>query len=163
MYRYSQQIRSNPGTQTWRKRIINIIILILVVVAILFAVLFSKASIREERFNSYYEKQIMFEIGQATSQMNTLSRTGGSGTSNLLGKIRQRIYAIEVLQAQHEAVYGVKKGERVESESFQGVYAILDQFDEKLTGGKTIKDVQTQLNESINALRDHLATLYVKE
>lgn len=157
MYRYSQQVRNNlGGNQVWKKRIINLLLVALLITSIVFIVLYSQSSSHEKKFIESYNTKITFEIGQATSQMNSLSRTGGSGTSNLLGKIRQRIYAIEVLQQQHDAVYGIQPNLTISEEVFQQIYTLLDSFDEKVSSGKQTKDVQAQLSEAILALQSKI-------
>lgn len=157
MYRYSQQIRSNlGGSQVWKKRLTHLALLILLAVSIIFIILYVNASSNEKKYLESYNTKIIFEIGQATSQMNSLSRTGGSGTSNLLGKIRQRIYAIEILQEQNDSVYGIQADLTIEDEVFQKIYRLLDSFDEQVLVGKQTNDVQNQLNEAILALQDDI-------
>ncbi len=158
MYRYSQQVRSNVTNQNWKRRVINILFVLLLIASVSLTILYSKSMNREKRYIEKYENQIVFEIGQATSQMNTLSRTGGSGTSNLLGKIRQRIYAIEILQVQYNTVFGNKATRQI-SPIFNEIYTLLDHFDEALIAGKTTKDVQTMLSEKISALQTEILAM----
>ena len=159
MYRYSQQVRNNVANRNWRRRFINILLIILLLVSILFITLYVNASSKQNRYIEKHKNQIVFEIGQANSQMNTLSRTGGSGTSNLLGKIRQRIYAIEVLENQYNATFGSKSYTNKLESMYKEIYLILDQFDEALIAGKTTKDVQNNLSEKISALQTEILTM----
>ncbi|NLB91650.1 MAG: hypothetical protein GX786_10595 [Clostridiales bacterium] len=86
--------------------------------------------------------------------MNSLSRTGGSGTSSLLGKIRQRIYAIEALQDQYIAVYGLNNTNLIDLSNFQTIYELINRFDENLLAGRQTTDVQTLLHEQVTTLQD---------
>ncbi len=144
MYRYSQQMRANTGGQRVRQQLSKVLLLLLVAAIVVLAILGGNAMSFAAKEQSQFKERMRSEVNLAITQVNNLSRTGGSTTTNLLGKLRQHVYAIETLQEVHLALRG--NGQRVVDDGlFDSIYAVIDTFDAKLQTGQQTKEPQTQL------------------
>lgn len=158
MYRYSQQMRGGVAGGQLRQQIGRVLILLLAAAAVVLAILGSLAMGFENHEQSYYQEHMRSEAAAAYSQVNSLSRTGGSTTTNILGKLRQHVYAMETLQSIHVALRG-EKARLVEDSVFQSIYSAIDTFDTKLQTGQQTKEPQTQLITLITDLKTRADTL----
>ena len=144
MYRYSQQMRAHTGGQRVRQQLSKVLLLLLVAAIVVLAILGGNAMSFAAKEQTQFKERMRSEVNLAITQVNNLSRTGGSTTTNLLGKLRQHVYAIETLQEVHLALRG--NGQRVVDDGlFDSIYAVIDTFDAKLQTGQQTKEPQTQL------------------
>ena len=144
MYRYSQQMRTHTGGLRVRQQLSKVLLLLLVAAIVILAILGGNAMSFAAKEQSQYNERMSSEANLAITQVNNLSRTGGSTTTNLLGKLRQHVYAMETLQDVHAALRG--NGQRVVDDSlFDAIYTVIDTFDLRLQTGQQTKEPQTQL------------------
>lgn len=94
------------------------------------------------------------ECGDAVSQVNTLSRSGGSDTAAVLGKIRANIRAVEVLSSMRLSLYGQ---ELVPAVNFAQLYGIIDSYSAKLKNGSATIEELTNLSDSLTDLQQLLS------
>ena len=83
--------------------------------------------------------------------MNTLSRLGATSTSSTLGKIRQYVHGVEVLNTLNISMYG-EVGRLYEQSVFDGIYTIIDQYEENLSTGQKVNESLNLLNEAVTEL-----------
>ena len=129
---------------------------ILVIVAIIVAAfvllrLMGVGSLNEANFESQRNAKLRAEIQHAVSQTNTLSRLGATNTSNVLGRIRQYVHGIEVINDLNVSMYG-EVGRLYEQSVFDNIYTIIDAYDAKLSSGQKVNDTLASLNTSISEL-----------
>lgn len=144
MYRYSQQMRGNTGTQRMRQQMSKVLSIVLVIAVVILAILGGNAMRFEGKEQALYRDRMRSEAGQAITQVNNLSRTGGSNTANLLGKLRQHIYAMQTLQQIHVGLRGNSQ-QILETSVFDTIYTEIDTFDARLQTGQQTKEPQTKL------------------
>jgi hypothetical protein len=144
MYRYSQQMRAHTGGQRVRQQASKVLLLLLVAAIVVLTILGGNAMSFEAKEQAQFKERMRSEANLAITQVNNLSRTGGSTTTNMLGKLRQHVYAMETLQDVHLALRG--NGQRVVDDGvFDSVYAVIDTFDARLQTGQQTKEPLTQL------------------
>ena len=151
MYRYSQQMRNSMAGGQLRQQMGKVLLLVLAVAVVVLVILGSRAMSFEQREQSLFGEQMRAEASQALTLVNSLSRTGGSTTTNMLGKLRQHVYAMESLQEVHMTLRG-KKAQIVETSSFDAIYTVIDTFDAKLQTGQQTKEPLAQLMELLTDL-----------
>lgn len=90
------------------------------------------------------------ECGDAVSQVNTLSRSGGSDTAGALGKIRANIKAVDVLSGLSQALYGKAFAPQT---VYTDLYAIIDSYSAKLKNGTSTIEELTYLADGLTDLQ----------
>ncbi len=152
MYRYSQQMRGGIGATKLRQKLTQAALVILVIAVVVLGIVAQNALGFVGREQTQYSERMRSEVAQAITQVNSLSRTGGSTTTNMLGKIRQHVYAMEVIQNIHVALRGTS-ARLVEESAFKEIYTVIDVFDDKLQTGQQTKEPQSQLSTLLNNLQ----------
>lgn len=92
----------------------------------------------------------MTECSSAISQVNTLSRSGGSDTAGTLGKIRANVNAVDVLSSVHQSLYG---SAFVPQSTLTELYSIIDSYSAKLKNGSSTIDELTRLGDGLSTLQ----------
>lgn len=158
MYRYSQHVRDGMGVNQAQKRILAAICLVLAAAVIVLGIMAARSSSFQGNYDTLQAKRLQNEANQALSQYNSLSRTGGSSTASVLGKIRQHVYAIQALEELNAGLHGPDS--RVIDESvFTQITSVLDTFDAKLQTGKSTTEQQAALLTLLNQLAQATQTL----
>ena len=150
MYRYSSQSRFNSVMRSNRYRPI-LVILIVIVAAFLLLKLVGVGSLNEANFESQRNAKLRSEIQHAVSQTNTLSRLGATTTSNVLGKIRQYVHGIEIINDLNVGMFG-EVGRLYQQSLFDNIYTIIDAYDAKLSSGQKVSDSLTSLTDAVDQL-----------
>lgn len=151
MYRYSQRVRDGMGVSRARMRLVSILCLILLISTAVLGVIAVRSTGYRSEHLLLQEKRMLQEANQALSQYNSLSRTGGSSTSSVLGKIRQHVYALKALEEMNDTLNGVAS-RRVDETVFSQIFSILDTFEVKLQTGQASTEQQASLLEYLNYL-----------
>jgi hypothetical protein len=127
-----------------RQQASKVLSIVLVIAVVILAILGGNAMRFEGKEQALYRERMRSEAGSAITQVNNLSRTGGSTTTNLLGKLRQHVYAMQTLQQIHVGLRG--NGQQIlDASVFDSIYTVIDTFDQKLQTGQQTKEPQTQL------------------
>jgi len=92
----------------------------------------------------------MTECSQAVGHVNSMSRSGGSDTAGVLGKIRANINAIDVLSGIRQSLYGQELAPRA---TFTQLYSVIDSYSGKLLNGSSTIDVLTNLADGLTGLQ----------
>ena len=147
MMRYPRQGYSQRSS---RLRPILIIVLVLVAAFLIFRAA-GVGGINEGNFEAQRNSKLRSEMQSAVSSVNSLSRLGASSTSSMLGKIRQYVHGMEVINDLNVGMYG-EVGRLYPQSVFDNIYSIIDTYDAKLTSGQKVSDTLTTLSEAINEL-----------
>ena len=157
LYRYSNNTRFNSVMRSNRYRPI-LVILVIIVAAFLLLKLVGVGSLNEANFENQRNAKLRSEIQHAISQTNTLSRLGATTTSNVLGKIRQYVHGIEIINDLNVSMYG-EIGRLYQQSVFDSIYTIIDAYDAKLSSGQKVSDSLSSLTTSIENLNTLTTTL----
>ncbi len=90
------------------------------------------------------------ECNDAVGQVNTMSRSGGSDTAALLGKIRANVHAVEMLSSLSVSLYG---DELAPATNFTELYGIIDSYSAKLKNGSAAIEELTNLSDRLSDLQ----------
>ena len=141
---YSNVMRSN------RYRPILVILLVILAAFLLFKFV-GVGGLNEGNFESQRNAKLRSEMQHAMSNTNSLSRLGATSTSGVLGKIRQYVHGIEVLNDLNVSMYG-EVGRLYAQSEFDNIYSIIEVYDAKLVSGQKVNDSLTSLTEAIEQL-----------
>ena len=141
---YSNVMRSN------RYRPILVILLVILAAFLLFKFV-GVGGINEGNFESQRNAKLRSEMQHAMSNTNSLSRLGATSTSGVLGKIRQYVHGIEVLNDLNVSMYG-EVGRLYAQSEFDNIYSIIEVYEAKLVSGQKVNDSLTSLTEAIEQL-----------
>ncbi|MBQ8555613.1 MAG: hypothetical protein IJ438_07045 [Clostridia bacterium] len=139
-------------------RIRNIALILLTVALLGVGITGGQAMAFRSDTENTFVNRMQTECSDALSQVNTLSRNGGSNSAALLGRIRASVHAMEVINEMNNSLHG-GSGYLVPVETFTNLYAIIDSYSNKLTVGSVITEEQTNLAASLTALQEQLAAL----
>ena len=109
--------------------------------------------INEGNFEAQRNTRLRSEVQHAVSNVNSLSRLGASSTSAMLGRIRQYVHGVEVLNDLNVGMYG-EIGRLYDQSVFDNIYSIIEAYDAKLASGQQVSDTLTSLSEAVNQLSD---------
>ena len=92
----------------------------------------------------------MTECSTAVSHANSLSRSGGSDTAGMLGKIRANVNAVDVLSGIHQSLFGQELAPR---STFTQLYTVIDSYSGKLRNGTATIEELTNLSDGLLGLQ----------
>ncbi len=156
MYRYRSPNRFNYVMKSNRFRPL-LILAVLGLAVFLIIKLAGGGGLNEANFENHRNAKIRSEMQHAVSQTNSLSRLGASSTSGALGRIRQYIHGVEVVNDLNVSMYG-EVGRLYQQSYFDQIYTVIDAFDAKLSSGQKVNDSLAALTEAITLLNDYTNT-----
>lgn len=127
-----------------------LIVLILVAAVVIFK-LAGVGGINEGNFELQRNSELRSEVQGALSSVNSLSRLGASTTSGMLGRVRQYVHGVEVINDLNVGMYG-EIGRLYPQSVFDNIYAIIEEYEAKLSSGQKVSDTLTALSEAVNDL-----------
>lgn len=128
-----------------------LIILIVIVAGFLIFNFAGFGGIDEGNFENQRNAKLRSEMQNVVNNANSLSRLGATSTSAVLGKIRQYVHGIEVINDLNIGMYG-EVGRLYKQSVFDNIYAIIEVYDAKLASGQKINDSLASLAEAIDQL-----------
>ena len=149
MMRYPRQ---GYGSRASRLKPILIIVLVLVAAFLIFKAA-GVGGINEGNFEAQRNSKLRSEVQSAVNGVNSLSRLGASSTSSMLGKTRQYVHGMEVINDLNVGMYG-EVGRLYPQSVFDSIYSIIEEYDAKLTSGQKVNDSLTALSEALNQLSE---------
>ncbi len=149
MMRYSKGYSSAPSAASRLKPII-LIVLVLVAAFLIFKVS-GVGGINEGNFETQRNSELRSEVQNAVSSVNSLSRLGSSTTAGMLGRVRQYVHGVEVINDLNVGMYG-EIGRLYPASVFSDIYSIIEEYEAKLSSGQKVSDSLTALSEAINDL-----------
>lgn len=146
------------GAPRLQERIRNILLIVLALACILLAVFGGRAMGYQADARTTFIHRMQTESKDALSMTSSLSRTAGANTSATLGRIRSRVYAVDTI---NQLSFGLdsSEGYLVSNEVFTNLYALLDDYSDKLITGTQTGDVQSSLTTALTELADSVAAL----
>lgn len=150
MYRYQKQNRINQMMRSNRLRSILILLAVIVATFLIFR-LVGGGGLDEGNFENHRNAKLRNEMQHAINQTNSLSRLGSTSTSNVLGKVRQHVHGIDVINDLNVSMYG-EVGRLYEETVFTNIYSIIEAYDAKLASGQKVNDSQAALMSAIESL-----------
>jgi len=141
----------NPSVASRLKPII-LIVLVLVAAFLIFSFA-GVGGINEGNFEVQRNSELRSEVQNAVSSVNSLSRLGSSSTSGMLGRVRQYVHGVEVINDLNVGMYG-EIGRLYPQSMFDDIYRIVEEYEAKLSSGQKVSDSLTALSEAVNALNE---------
>lgn len=149
--RYAHDRNDGRGVEHSRADRVKSIAIILLLVAILgVGIAGGQAIAFRGRTEQLLISRALTECSAAVNQGTSLSRSGGSDTAGVLGKIRASINAVDVLSGIRQTLYGQPLAPKAD---FTSLYEIIDSYSAKLRNGTSTIDELTRLNEGLAALQ----------
>lgn len=90
------------------------------------------------------------ECALAVGLAQDLSRSGGSDTAAILGRIRANVHAVDVVNELHNTLYG---SYCVPMNHFTNLYSVINSYSSKLKNGSAIIEEQTNLVNGLTELQ----------
>ncbi len=150
MIRYSKGYQSASAAS--RLRPIILIVLILLAAFLIFKVS-GVGGINEGNFEAQRNSELRSEMQGALSSVNSLSRLGSSTTSGMLGRVRQYVHGVEVINDLNVGMYG-EIGRLYPQSMFDNIYSIIEEYEAKLSSGQKVSDSLTELSAAVNELNN---------
>lgn len=150
MTRYTRSNGYHAVMRSNRYKPIVIIVLVLLAAFLIFK-LAGVGGINEGNFETQRNTRLRSEVQHAITSVNSLSRLGASSTSAMLGRIRQYVHGVEVINDLNVGMYG-EIGRLYEQSVFDGIYTIIEGYDAKLASGQKVNDSLNSLSEAIEQL-----------
>ena len=135
-----------------RLRPVVLIVLILLAAFLIFRMA-GVGGINEGNFEAQRNSELRSEVQHAVSSVNSLSRLGSSSTSGMLGRVRQYVHGVEVINELNVGMYG-EIGRLYPQSVFDGIYAIIEEYEAKLSSGQKVSDSLNSLSQAINDLNE---------
>ena len=157
MMRYSRSRSYNVTSRSDRLKPILVIILVLLAAFLIFKAT-GVGGINEGNFEAQRNSKLRSEVQAAQNCVNSLSRLGARSTSSMLGRIRQHVHGMEVINDLNVGMYG-EVGRLYPQIVFDYVYSIIEEYDAKLTSGQKVSDTLTSLSAAITELGTMTTTL----
>ena len=157
MMRYTRGNGYNTVMRSNRYKPILIILLVLLAAFLLFKFT-GVGGLNEANFESQRNAKLRSEVQHAVSCVNSLSRLGASSTSAMLGRVRQYVHGMEVINDLNVSMYG-EVGRLYQQTVFDSIYAIIEDYDAKLSSGQKVNDSLSSLSDAITQLSDMTTAL----
>jgi len=140
-----------------RYKPILVIVLILVAAFLIFKAT-GVGGLNESNYELRRNNILRSEVQRAISSVNSLSRLGASSTSGTLGRVRQYVHGVEVINELNIGMYGTV-GSLYPQSTFDAIYAIIEEYEAKLSSGQKINDTLTSLSEAVELLNTQTQAL----
>ena len=150
MMRYSKGYSTASTASRLRPIILIVLVLLAAFVIFKFA---GVGGINEGNFEVQRNSELRSEMQNAVSSVNSLSRLGSSSTSGMLGRVRQYVHGVEVINDLNVSMYG-EIGRLYPQSVFDNIYAIIEEYEAKLSSGQKVSDTLTALSEAVNDLNE---------
>jgi hypothetical protein len=128
-----------------------LVIIVVIIAVFVILKLAGVGSLDEGNYERQRNARLRSEVQNAVTQVNTLSRLGATTTSNTLGKIRQYVHGVEVLNELNISMYG-EVGRLFQQTVFDNIYTIIDQYNSNLSTGQKVNETLNALSEAVNEL-----------
>ena len=123
---------------------------------ILLAIFGGRAISFETETRSTFVHRMQTECNSALNLSSSLSRTAGSSSSAILGRIRSHVYAMDAI---NQLNAGMEGKYLVNNDLFTSLYAMLDDYSDKLITGMVTGEVQTNLTAALTGLQEQTSQL----
>ena len=145
-----------PSGNSLLNRVRNALILVLLAAVILLAIFGGRAISFVTETRSTFVHRMQTECNDAVSLVTALSRTAGASSSATLGKIRSHVYAMDTI---NQLNVGLGGDYLISNDTFTSLYAIIDDYFNRLITGVVTGDSQTALANALTSLQQTVAYL----
>ena len=160
MMRYSKGYHTASAASRLKPVVLIVLILLAAFLILKFA---GVGGINEGNFEAQRNSELRSEVQNALSSVNSLSRLGSSSTSGMLGRVRQYVHGVEVINDLNVGMYG-EAGRLYPQSVFDQIYSIIEEYEAKLSSGQKVSDSLTALSEAVNDLNNRTyAVLGIQE
>lgn len=141
-----------------KDRIRNIVLAVLLVACILLGIFGGRAMNFQSEAHTTFVRRMQTECNDALGLTASLSRTAGANSAATLGRIRSHLYAMDTINQLNVGLQGAG-GYLINNDVFTALYAMLDEYSDKLITGMQTGDLQTSLTTSLNDLAAMVSAL----
>lgn len=145
-----------PSSNSLLNRVRTALILVLLAAVILLAIFGGRAISFAAETRSTFVHRMQTECNDAVSLVTALSRTAGASSSSTLGKIRSHVYAMDTI---NQLNVGLGGDYLISNDTFTSLYAIIDDYFNRLITGVVTGDSQTALANALTTLQQTVAYL----
>jgi len=150
MMRYSRSRNYAPPTTASRFKPLLVIVIVLAAAFLIFK-LAGFGGINEGNFEAQRNAKLRSEVQHAVTSVNSLSRLGASSSSGMLGRVRQYVHGIEVINELNVGMYG-EVGRLYPQSTFGSISAVIEEYEARLSRGQKVSDTLTTLSTSVEEL-----------
>lgn len=143
------RMRGTSGGTRW---ILWLILAAVVCAAIV--IVSSSTGTKDKVFDRQRDIRLRSEAQRAVSSVNSLSSLGASSSSGTLGKIRQYIHGMELIDEISVGIHG-ESGRIYPQSMFDEAFSIIDEYDTRLSTGQKITETLDTLRGSVEALSQY--------
>ena len=147
---------NQTGGNRLKDRIRNVIILVLLAAVIALSIFGGQAMTYRAEVQVTYVQRMQTECSEALRLVGTLSRTAGANSAATLGRIRSHVYSMDTINQLHAGTGGQFL---VGNDYFTSLYAVIDEYSDKLITGMQTGDLQTSLNQQLTTLQNIVGML----
>ena len=134
-----------------RNRNTTIVAALLALALVVGAVIWSAgAVIYRNEAQTLFVARIQSECNSALALSSSLSRTAGTNSSAMLGKIRGHVHTMETLSDMYQAL---NNKALITDAAFDALYALIDEYNNKLLTGMMTGDMQSSLAAQLQELQ----------
>ena len=149
----------NANGNRLKDRIRMAVTLVLLLAVILLSIFGGQAMAFKADTHTTFVRRMQTECNQALSLTASLSRTAGANTAATLGRIRSCIYAMDTLNQIHVGLDSAE-GYIVSNDVFTNLYAVMDDYSDKIITGMVTGDQQTALTSILTNLQQQVNGLH---
>lgn len=134
------------------------VLVILVMALLVLGIFGGRAIAYQATSEKTFISRMLTECDEALDSVKSLSRSGGSESAAILGKIRANIHAVDAINAVSNSITG-GGGYYVEPVVFTRLYGVIDSYSNNLKLGNVTIENLNDLTLGLEALKEELATL----
>ena len=134
-----------------KERIRTGVILVLLAAVIVLSVFGGRAMSYQAEAHTTFVHRMQTECTSAPHPPRSHSRTAGSSSSAILGRIRSHVYAMDAINQLNASMEG---SYLVNNDLFTSLYAMLDDYSDKLITGMVTGELQTNLTAALTSLQE---------
>lgn len=138
-----------PADRTRGDRVRSLLLILMVVALAGVSIVGAQAIAFRSGAGQEIVDQIRYECSLTVNMTKDLSRSGGSETAEILGRIRSGVHAVDVLNELNNKLYG---SYLLPVSAFDELENIISSYHARLRNGSTTIDVQTELTSALTSL-----------
>ncbi len=139
-------------------RLRSVLLIVLAVAVVLLGIFGGQAMVYRSKCEPTFISRMLTECDGAVSATHSLSRSGGSESAAILGRIRSNIHAIDAINEVNNTLEG-GNGYFVPTAVFTELYGIIDSYSNNLKLGSTTIEDQNNLVNALSNLSTMLTEL----
>lgn len=134
-----------------KDRIRTAVMLVLLLAVIVLGIFGGRAMSFKADTHVTFVRRMQTECNDALSLTSSLSRTAGANSAATLGRIRSHVYAMDTINQLNVGLDSAS-GYLVNNDVFTNLYALLDDYSDKIITGMVTGDQQTALTTTLTNL-----------